>query len=181
MTKCSVDACEREAKTRGYCSIHYSRWKRHGDPLAGPVERGLPMKFFLEALQSDTNECIAWPYAKRGLGRGAIQWEGKTHKVHRVMCEQAHGAPPTTEHHAAHECGNGHLGCINPRHLAWKTPKENEADKARHGTKRNHIPPRMLSEAQVAAIKLLRSTTTIRELARMFNCSFGTIYNSLKR
>lgn len=30
---CSVDGCEKPAKTRGWCSGHYARWQRHGDPL----------------------------------------------------------------------------------------------------------------------------------------------------
>jgi hypothetical protein len=48
------------------------------------------------------------------------------------MCILAHGGPPTAEHEAAHRCGNGHLGCINPNCLRWATPEENEADKTEH-------------------------------------------------
>lgn len=29
---CSIEGCEKPAKTRGWCDMHYSRWKRHGDP-----------------------------------------------------------------------------------------------------------------------------------------------------
>ncbi len=36
---------------------------------------------------------------------------------------------------AAHLCGKGHLGCINPAHLQWKTSKENKADQLAHGTR----------------------------------------------
>jgi hypothetical protein len=37
---CAVDACEREAKSRGWCHAHYQRWRRDGDvdaeqPLGG--------------------------------------------------------------------------------------------------------------------------------------------------
>jgi hypothetical protein len=28
---CSVEGCERPAKTKGWCHMHYSRWRRHGD------------------------------------------------------------------------------------------------------------------------------------------------------
>jgi hypothetical protein len=31
MSHCTVDACERKHKARGYCSLHYHRWQRHGD------------------------------------------------------------------------------------------------------------------------------------------------------
>ncbi len=30
---CSVASCVHPAQTRGWCSLHYSRWRRHGDPL----------------------------------------------------------------------------------------------------------------------------------------------------
>lgn len=30
---CSVEDCERRAVCRGWCSMHYQRWHRHGDPL----------------------------------------------------------------------------------------------------------------------------------------------------
>lgn len=29
---CAVGACELPAASRGWCSMHYQRWKRHGDP-----------------------------------------------------------------------------------------------------------------------------------------------------
>lgn len=31
---CSVESCERKSVSRGWCDMHYRRWKRHGDPLA---------------------------------------------------------------------------------------------------------------------------------------------------
>lgn len=34
MTKtCKVDDCNRAVKQKGWCSIHYGRWRRSGDPL----------------------------------------------------------------------------------------------------------------------------------------------------
>jgi 5-methylcytosine-specific restriction endonuclease McrA len=30
---CSIDDCIKAAFCRGWCSAHYSRWQRHGDPL----------------------------------------------------------------------------------------------------------------------------------------------------
>lgn len=30
---CAIDECETQAKIRGWCRTHYSRWRRHGDPL----------------------------------------------------------------------------------------------------------------------------------------------------
>jgi hypothetical protein len=40
---CAVDDCRRQSKARGWCTTHYARWKRLGDPLAGgpPVPKPL--------------------------------------------------------------------------------------------------------------------------------------------
>lgn len=45
--ECSVDGCDREAITRGWCDMHYRCWQAHGDPLTvrraghqtGPIRR----------------------------------------------------------------------------------------------------------------------------------------------
>lgn len=29
---CSIEGCERPSRKRGWCSTHYTRWRRHGDP-----------------------------------------------------------------------------------------------------------------------------------------------------
>lgn len=29
---CAIDGCERRAQARGWCKMHWKRWRRHGDP-----------------------------------------------------------------------------------------------------------------------------------------------------
>ena len=30
--KCAVESCDRDARARGWCKMHWKRWKVHGDP-----------------------------------------------------------------------------------------------------------------------------------------------------
>lgn len=36
---CLIDGCTNNAQSRGWCSKHYTRWLRHGDPLGGGAFR----------------------------------------------------------------------------------------------------------------------------------------------
>ena len=100
-------------------------------PRASP---GAAAQFIRDVAVPFTGDaCLPWPFAaSRGVGR--VKVCGKAQIAHRVVCKAAHGEPPTPAHAAAHSCGNGHTGCVNPRHLRWATHTENEADKLLHGT-----------------------------------------------
>jgi hypothetical protein len=88
------------------------------------------------AVYAEVEECLEWPFKLFPSGYGAIfdDRTGEKRNASRVMCEVAHGPPPTMLHQAAHTCGKGHLGCVNPNHLSWKTPAQNQADRLEHGT-----------------------------------------------
>lgn len=132
---CKIDGCDKPAIARGWCGAHWARWKRNGNPLAGRTPDGEPLKFFNEVvLAYRGDECLTWPFGANSQGYGTVQVDGKTQRVHRLVCEHRHGPPPTPNHDSAHSCGRGHLACVNQMHLVWKTSAENEADKLTHGT-----------------------------------------------
>lgn len=131
---CSIPDCGKPGYKCGWCGAHYSRWKRYGDPLGGSTYNGETLAFLESALAAQTDECIGWPFSKDHNGRGKLKYNGRMSYASRVVCERAHGAPPTPKHDAAHSCGKGHEGCINHRHLRWATRAENHADKLIHGT-----------------------------------------------
>ena len=111
------------------------------------------------------DECLIWPFHRDKFGYGKMRSGGEAGKLaHRVICTLVHGEPPSSNHEAAHSCGNGYLGCVSPKHLSWKTKAENEQDKVVHGRSR-------VTKLSVNDIK------TIRELkGRAFQVDIGTAF-----
>lgn len=147
------------------------------------AKRGEAQKLFQKIVKTKRhgNECILWPFGTRGGGRGCIDIDGKSEFVSRAMCAAVHGKPPTPDHEAAHSCGNGHLGCFNPKHLRWATRRDNALDALEHGTSSMFTPGAShpnakLTQADVEKIK--RAPTghgTQIKLARLFCVDPGTI------
>ena len=121
--------------------------------------------------------CLIWPMSKDRDGYGLFGFEGKQHKAHRWMCEASHGPAPSPEHHAAHECGNGHRGCVNPSHIIWKTPTANARDRLKHGTARidKGRKLRKLTVEQVREVIALKGKKSHLELAAIYNVSDSQI------
>lgn len=179
---CSVEGCENSVECKSLCSKHYQRLKRRGDPLYvwKPATKVVELQAYLSA---STNECLIWPGARLSSGYAAIRFENKTQSASRVMCVIAHGEPPTPTYEAAHSCGNGHLACINPRHLFWKTPTENQADKIIHGTtnRGERSASAKLTEEKVKAIRALDGRYSRREIGDMFGVSRQTAKDIILR
>lgn len=128
-SSCVVKGCSKPAKARGLCGAHHERWRRHGSPFGGRTPKGEPERYLREnILTYDGNDCLFWPFNDSD-GYGRMMKDGKCRRVSRLVCEEVHGPPPSPDHEAAHSCDNGDLGCATKRHLSWKTPKENTADK----------------------------------------------------
>lgn len=134
---CSIPDCGKSAQRREWCYGHYARWRQYGHPLAGGpphAPRGAALREIARAIaEAVPAECWKWPLSG-DKGYGQVVIKKKRFTAHRLVCERVHGPAPTAKHEAAHTCGKGHEGCVNPHHLVWKTHKENEADKHLHGT-----------------------------------------------
>lgn len=133
---------------------------------------------FLRALVGHVGrECVIWPMGTDRDGYGMFGFEGRTYKAHRWICEATHGPAPSPDSHAAHDCGNGHRGCVNPSHILWKTPTDNARDRLKHGTANfgKGRPDRKLTVEQVREIIALKGQKSHVELAAIYNVSDSMI------
>ena len=175
---CTIDECGKPHLARGWCSAHYDKWRKYGDPLAEAHKR-LPLKWLEGSLEFSGDECLAFPFGRTGMGYGAVYVEGG-HQVlaHRWVCEKVHGAPPNEDDHAAHTCGNGHLACINKRHIRWATVLENVGeDRRRHGTipKGEGHANSKLKNAEVLEIFSRKGAASPSEAGAPFGVTSGAV------
>lgn len=176
---CSIEGCGKTHAGLGYCVAHYKKFKRYGYPLVSvKTKEGEPRKFMMEvALPYTGDDCLAWPFSRQAFGHGTIHHEGRGQYVHRVLCKIKNGPPPGPKYEAAHSCGNGNLGCVNPNHIRWDTRAGNFADRLAHGTDARGSKSVLskLVEAQVIEIQRLKNIKTSDELGRIYGVKPGTI------
>lgn len=152
--------------------------------VAKRSRNGMPMSWLRShATFSDTAACLTWPFSRNGAGYGQLWQKRKLFRAHRLMCILAHGAPPTPSHHAAHSCGHGSDGCVNPHHLRWATKTENEADKRVHGTSNDgeRHPMAKLTAPSVIEIRSLAGTLSHGEIADRFGVCRSAVTNIINR
>ena len=173
---CKVPECSKSAKCRQMCVAHYKRFMRHGGELKGRIAKGARLEWLKSNLSFTGRNCLIPPFHKRG-GYWQFQSEGKSIYAHRWMCEAKNGPAPSARHHAAHSCGNGHLGCVNPGHLRWATPRENCADTKKHGRlifgEKQHASK--LTRQDVDEIMVLRGAKSQSQIAKLFGVSRSTV------
>lgn len=181
--QCSVSECQKISYCRGYCKAHYSRLWRNGDPVAGRTGHGEPMRWLVAHRDYQSDECLLWPFRKRWNGYGDLRIGSRSIAASRKMCELAHGLPRTPGNAAAHSCGNGFGGCVNPRHLRWATKSENEQEKLWHGTSNRGERHGMakLTAADVVSMRSMQGTRTQKDVAALFGVGRAAVYSIWSR
>lgn len=175
---CSIPNCGKNVRAKGLCPAHYMRMRDGLDMQSTKAEKGESIKTLLLSLMAETDECVIWPYAKGSGGYAAMKFERSLDSVSRIACHIKNGPPPSPEYQAAHNCGNGHLGCYNWKHLQWKTPLDNTADKYIHGTivRGSMSKQAKLTESDVLAIReRLSSGEKLKPIAEDYGVLISTI------
>lgn len=124
MKTCSIDECEKPSKARGWCATHYSRWRIHGNPLAGRSYFGAPAEAFLARTEPIVGEpnCLIWTGGGTAGGYGQLHVDGRVVYAHRFAWEQENGPIPDGMV-IDHGCWN--RACVNVDHLRLATPQQN--------------------------------------------------------
>jgi len=118
---CTIDGCHRKHEARGYCALHYRRWRVHGDPFGGG-RRYLDPETSLRQRTRRQGECLIWVGSVTDRGYGMIRANGKMRRAHRWVWEQSYGQiPPDVE--VDHICHN--RACVELSHLRTVTRAEN--------------------------------------------------------
>lgn len=172
--RCSIPTCPYDPTGKivlGYCSKHYRRLLRTGDPEKvlkkhTPGTGATPKERFWSrvAITANPNKCWDWQagLSKDGYGKVTLNGNPRT-RAHRAAWYYTYGSLPNGI--LRHTCDNPL--CVNPNHLLEGTHADNVRDKVSRNRqqKGEAVPNSVLKEADVLAIRRLLKTANLTQSA----------------
>ena len=161
MSRCAVDGCERRSRVRGYCTLHYQRIKRHGDPLVASRTRnndsGSAEYRVWEGMWQRCTNPNSDNFSRYG-GRGISvceRWRDYRNFLNDM------GRRPTIDHQLER---NDNSKNYDPRNCRWATRKEQQSN--------------MRSNRYV---ELHGQRVTLSQASKTLEVPYTTLWHRLKR
>ena len=135
---CSIAGCGKKHEARGWCNMHYLRWRHHGTPDGSGVELYRTPEESFAARTEWAGGCLMWTGSLGNGGYGRIRAGGRNVYAHRYAWEKERGViPPGMEvDHTCHE-----RVCVNVDHLRLSTRQENTQNRSGPtSTRRTNLP-----------------------------------------
>lgn len=174
MRLCEVEGCGRKHNAKGLCNMHGDRLRRGLDLHH---ERATPARDYMnEWLEVDSDECFEWPFFRNPDGYAILRWEGKNKAVHRFACEKANGPSPFEGAVVRHTCGNGMLGCFNPKHVIWGTVAENNTDRVIQEKQTHGEESHFAKITAELAVQIYNDPRTPTEIGKALDINRHTVY-----
>lgn len=181
--KCSFNECDRDAKSKSYCDMHYRRLLKRGnvnDYGSKKVDLGNAIERFNKKYQIQENGCWLWTGGTRPNNKGMPyprHWTDdlKSIGAHRFAYELVHGEIPKGMY-VCHKCDTPL--CVNPDHLFVGTHHDNMRDMVQKkrsfiGRGENKIGLSKLTNQQAQQIRLMQISQS--KIAALFGVSQSTI------
>lgn len=125
---CKIAGCVKVAKRRGWCHMHYSRWRSTGDSLKtkkGAWDESASERLLRRSTPA-VSGCIVWTGACDKDGYGKFTKKGWPDRAHQAAFVASNGEIPDGQI-VRHTCDNP--PCINPDHLVAGSFADNAADR----------------------------------------------------
>ena len=122
------------ARLRGKAHCHKAQWLMRHKEFEG-------------------DECLLFPSMLVGRPE-RLKYNFRTMAAARAMLLMTQGLPKDENDYATHICGNGHLSCVNPKHLRWGSPSDNAKDAVVH-----NAPSQFVSGMTPDQIEAVRTST----------------------
>lgn len=184
---CTIRDCGRGGKlSRGWCQMHYQRWKKHGNPLKSLNNRlpNLEDRLWPRIDRRGPDECWEWTGRRAKFGYGKLMFKQKDYSAHVAMFIVANGYRPPVVRHA---CDNP--PCCNPAHLLPGTILDNNRDTIARGRatwierKGEEVAGAKLTSEKVVELRRLFADEgwTYDELAKRYGVTASNVLYVVQR
>ena len=187
---CTIDECGKKHYGKGYCSAHYTQWRKHGNPLHKdrPTFGMTAEQAFRHYMPgnpppapSPTEGCWIWQGPTEAQGYGHFKaGNGKAHKAHRVAYELFVGPIPDG-HLIRHTCDT--RNCVQPAHHIPGTDADNNQDMMERGRNQQpkgiHQGSAKLTDEQVHEIRATYALGGISQ--RELGERYGVVQTAISR